>query len=78
MADQQPAQRPTSEPTQPGPSIAGLVWGLIFLAVAVVGLSGSVGWLTSGVLRWLVAGGVAAVGLILLLTALPRRPGADA
>lgn len=59
--------------TTHGPHIAGLLWGLIFLAVAVVGLSGSVGWLSSGVLRWLIAGGVAAVGVILLLTALPRR-----
>lgn len=53
--------------------LAGLFWSLVFLAVGIVGISGSYAWLTHPATRWVAAGGIAVIGLGLVLTALPRR-----
>jgi hypothetical protein len=57
------------------PNVAGLFWSLIFSVVAVVGFTGSFGWIFQNVTKWVVAAVVALVGLALLISALPRRSG---
>ena len=51
----------------------GLLFSLIFLAVASVGFSGDPWWLFNEATKWVIAGVVAAVGIGLLVTALPGR-----
>ena len=51
----------------------GIVLALLFLMVASAGFAGDAVWLFSAATRWIVAGVIAFVGLILLLTALPGR-----
>lgn len=57
------------------PNGAGLFWSLIFMMVAVVGFTGSFGWIFSSATKWVAAAVVAVIGLGLLITALPRRSG---
>lgn len=53
--------------------LSGLFWSLVFLVVAAVGLTGTYGWISHPATRWVAAGGIAVIGVGLLLTALPRR-----
>jgi len=75
------ADRPERSEQQPAapesrqPNIAGLFWSLIFTVVAVVGFTGSFGWIFENATRWIAAVVVALIGLGLLITALPRRSG---
>ncbi len=52
-------------------SVIGLLFSLIFLAVASVGFTGDPWWLFTEATKWVIAGLVAVVGVILLFTALP-------
>jgi hypothetical protein len=54
-------------------SVIGLLFSLIFLAVASVGFTGDPWWLFNEATKWVVAGVVAIVGVTLLATALPGR-----
>ena len=54
-------------------SVIGLMFSLVFLAVASVGFTGDPWWLLNEATKWVVAGVVAVVGISLLLTALPGR-----
>ena len=54
-------------------SVIGLLFSLIFLAVASVGFTGDPWWLFTEATKWVIAGLVAVVGVILLFTALPGR-----
>ena len=58
---------------QRGFSVIGLMFSLIFLAVASVGFTGDPWWLLNEATKWVVAGVVAVVGVTLLVTALPGR-----
>lgn len=58
---------------RPRVNVFGVVMALIFLTVAVSGLTGNVHWLTSSGSKWLVAGLIALIGIGLLLSALPGR-----
>jgi hypothetical protein len=51
----------------------GLLFSLIFLSIASVGFSGDPWWLFTESTKWVLAGIVAAIGIGLLLTALPGR-----
>ena len=51
----------------------GLLFSLVFLAIASVGFTGDPWWLLNEATKWVIAGIVAAVGIGLLLTALPSR-----
>jgi hypothetical protein len=51
----------------------GLLFSLVFLSVASVGFTGDPWWLLNASTKWVVAGIVAAVGIGLLVTALPGR-----
>ncbi len=51
----------------------GLLFSLVFLSVATAGFRGDAWWLFSDAAKWAVAGVVAAIGVGLLLTALPGR-----
>ncbi len=57
------------------PYIAGLFWSVIFMVVAVVGFTGSFGWIFENITKWIAAAVVALIGLGLLITALPRKSG---
>lgn len=54
-------------------SVIGVVFALIFLAVASVGFSGDPWWLFNEATKWIVAGVVAVIGVSLLASALPGR-----
>lgn len=54
-------------------SVIGLLFSLIFLAVASVGFTGDPWWLFTEATKWVIAGVVALVGVTLLFTALPGR-----
>jgi len=54
-------------------SVIGLLFSLIFLAVASVGFTGDPWWLFTEATRWVIAGVVALVGVTLLISALPGR-----
>ncbi len=54
-------------------SIIGLMFSLVFFAVASVGFTGDPWWLLNEATKWVVAGVVAVVGIGLLVTALPGR-----
>lgn len=54
-------------------NVFGIVLALVFLAIASAGFAGDALWLFSMATKWIVAGVVAFIGLILLLTALPGR-----
>jgi hypothetical protein len=54
-------------------SVVGVVFALIFLAVASVGFTGDPWWLLNSATKWIVAGVVALIGVSLLATALPGR-----
>ena len=54
-------------------SVIGLLFSLIFFAVASVGFTGDPWWLFNEATKWVVAGIVAVVGITLLVTALPGR-----
>jgi len=54
-------------------SVIGLLFSRIFLAVASVGFTGDPWWLFTEATKWVIAGLVAVVGVILLFTALPGR-----
>ena len=54
-------------------SIIGLVFSLVFFAVASVGFTGDPWWLLNEATKWVIAGVVAVVGISLLATALPGR-----
>lgn len=51
----------------------GLIFSLIFLSVASAGFSGDPWLFLNEATKWVVAGVVAAVGIGLLITALPGR-----
>ncbi|WP_420121821.1 hypothetical protein [Nakamurella sp.] len=51
----------------------GLIFSLIFLSVASAGFSGDPWWLLNTATKWVLAGVVAAIGIGLLVTALPGR-----
>jgi len=54
-------------------SVIGLLFSLIFLAVASVGFTGDPWWLFTEATKWVIAGVVALVGVSLLITALPGK-----
>jgi len=54
-------------------SVVGVVFALIFLAVASVGFTGDPWWLLNAATKWIVAGVVAVIGVSLLASALPGR-----
>jgi putative Mn2+ efflux pump MntP len=54
-------------------SVIGVVFALIFLAVASVGFTGDPWWLVNAATKWVVAGIVAVIGVSLLASALPGR-----
>ena len=54
-------------------SVIGVVFALIFLAVASVGFTGDPWWLFTQATKWIVAGVIAVIGVSLLATALPGR-----
>ena len=54
-------------------SVIGVVFALIFLAVASVGFTGDPWWLFTQATKWIVAGVIAVIGVTLLATALPGR-----
>ena len=54
-------------------SVIGVLFALIFLAVASVGFSGDPWWLFNQATKWVIAGVVAVIGVGLLATALPGR-----
>jgi hypothetical protein len=54
-------------------SVIGLLFSLVFFAVASVGFTGDPWWLLNEATKWVVAGVVAVVGVALLVTALPGR-----
>jgi hypothetical protein len=56
-----------------GVSVIGLVFSLAFFAVASVGFSGDPWWLLNEATKWVIAGVVALVGIVLLASALPGR-----
>jgi len=59
--------------TRRGVNWIGLLFALAFLSIASVGFRGDPWWLFTEATKWVVAGVVAAVGIGLLLTALPGR-----
>ena len=54
-------------------SVIGLLFSLMFLAVASVGFTGDPWWLFTEATKWVIAGVVAIVGVTLLVSALPGR-----
>ena len=70
MADQTPGGTGTQRRRV---SIIGLLFSLVFLAVASVGFTGDPWWLLNEATKWVVAGVVLLVGIGLLATALPGR-----
>ncbi len=54
-------------------SVIGILFAVVFLAVASVGFTGDPWWLLTSATRWAVAAVVAVVGLSLLASALPGR-----
>ncbi len=56
-----------------GVNVIGLVFSLAFFAVASVGFSGNPWWLLNEATKWVIAGVVALVGVVLLASALPGR-----
>ncbi|MTD14313.1 hypothetical protein GIS00_10170 [Nakamurella sp. YIM 132087] len=64
MADQQPSRRV---------DILGLIFGVIFLGVAVGSFGGSPLWLFSEAGKWIVTGIIGLIGIGFLISALPRR-----
>ena len=54
-------------------SVIGVLFALIFLAVASVGFTGDPWWLFTQATKWVVAGVIAVIGVSLLATALPGR-----
>lgn len=71
MADQTPGGTGTQQRRRV--SIIGLLFSLVFFAVASVGFTGDPWWLLNEATKWVVAGVVALVGIALLATALPGR-----
>ncbi len=53
----------------------GVVMSLLFVAVGSIGIAGDPWLFFNGAVRWGVAGAVLLVGLLLVLSALPRRSG---
>ena len=51
----------------------GLMFALAFLAVASMGFTGDPWWLFNSATKWVIAGAVAVVGVILMASALPGR-----
>lgn len=51
----------------------GLVFGVLFLAIAVVGILGTAWWLAPHLGPWVLAGVIALVGLAMIVSALPGR-----
>lgn len=51
----------------------GLVFGVLFLAAAGMGVAGTAWWLAPGLGPWTAAGVVALVGLAMILSAVPGR-----
>lgn len=58
-----------------GVNIIGLLFGLLFLVVAIAGFTGEPWWLFTVGAKWCFAGLAAVFGIVLLLTALPGRRG---
>jgi hypothetical protein len=54
-------------------NVIGVLFALIFLAVASVGFTGDPWWLFAQATKWVVAGVIAVIGVSLLATALPGR-----
>ncbi|MDQ3887606.1 MAG: hypothetical protein M3308_11505 [Actinomycetota bacterium] len=64
----------TGQPTSHrAPDPLALLAGLAALAVAITALVGSTSWLPSVDLRWVLAGGMASAGLLLLIGSLRRQ-----
>lgn len=67
MAEHSPARRRAPDPLT-------LLAGLAALLVSLTALVGNTAWLPSMDLRWVLAGGAATIGVLLLLASLrPRR-----
>lgn len=56
-----------------GADAVSLVFGVLFLAVAGIGILGTAWWLAPNLGPWVAAGVIAIVGLALIASALPRR-----
>jgi hypothetical protein len=54
-------------------NVIGVLFALIFLAIASVGFTGDPWWLFTQATKWIVAGVIAVIGVSLLATALPGR-----
>lgn len=63
----------TSAGRRRGVNWIGLLFSLVFLSIASAGFTGDPWWLLSEATKWVLAGLVAAVGIGLLVTALPGR-----
>ena len=66
MADATKAQGPRRV------NVFGLLMALLFLVVALVGITGSFWWVFAAATKWALAGLVAVVGIGLVVSALPR------
>lgn len=67
MADRKGARRPVDT--------FGVLIGVVFLAVAAIGLTGHFWWRLDGNVKWIAAGVAAAVGIGMVLSTLPGRRG---
>lgn len=54
-------------------NVFGVMLSVVLLAVASVGFTGDPWWLFNAATKWIVAGLIAVIGVVLLLTALPGR-----
>ncbi|MBN9609299.1 MAG: hypothetical protein BGO26_03480 [Actinobacteria bacterium 69-20] len=52
---------------------ASLVFGVLFLAIAAIGILGTAWWLAPHLGPWVAAGVIALIGLAMILSALPGR-----
>ena len=73
MADQTNSTGGSTRTRKGRVNVIGLLFSLVFLAVASVGFTGDPWWLLNEATKWVVAGLVALVGIGLLITALPGR-----
>jgi putative Mn2+ efflux pump MntP len=53
-------------------SFSGIIFALVFLAIASIGVSGDPFWLLNEGTKWIAAGVLALIGIGLVVTTLPR------